>query len=122
MATDRRDKLWRIAGVSIWTSSLVLWIVLWFFNPYASTGETITIPGMVMILVALFGVFASMKGSGMGQLLASLGSILPIGLYVLGSPGLFAFIGVLNIVAIIPAGYFLVFGRATNLSKSAENR
>lgn len=122
MVAGRRDKVWRIAGVSIWALTLVLWVVLWFFNPYASTGETITIPGLAMILVAVFGAFASIRGSGIGQLLASLSSTLPIGLYVLGTPGIFAFIGVLNIAAIIPAGYFLVYGRTTEKSKSAENR
>jgi hypothetical protein len=122
MDVGRRDKLWRIAGASMWASTLVLWVVLWFFNPYAGAGETITVPGMVMILVAFFGVIASLRGSGLGQLLASLASTLPIGLYVLGSPGIFAFIGVLNIAAIIPAGYFLVYGRTPELNVSEKNR
>jgi hypothetical protein len=90
MNACRRDSLWRIAGASIWIATLVLWVVLWFFNPYAGMGETITIPGLVMILVAVFGTFASMKGSGTGQLLAPLGSTVPIGMYLLGSSGVFA--------------------------------
>lgn len=122
MTTDRRIKLWRIAGAAIWVSTLALWVVLWFFNPYSSTGEAITIPGMIMILAALVGVFASMKGSGVGQLLAALVSIFPIGLYVLGTPGIFALIGVLNILAIIPAVYFLRFRRASGLNERADRR
>jgi hypothetical protein len=106
----------------MWVFVVVLWTILWFFNPYTSREEAITIPGLVMILVAIFGIFGSVKRSGIAQLLASLVSILPIGLYLLGTPGVFALIGVLNIAAIFPAAYFLVFGRSTELRKSVENR
>jgi hypothetical protein len=122
MIECRRNKLWRVFGAGAWALTIVLWLVLWFFNPYTSAGGTITIPGMVMILVAIFGVFASLKGSWLGQLLASLASIFPIGLYLLGSPGIFAFIGILNMLSIVPTGNFLLFRRATEKSVSAKSR
>ena len=105
----KRREIWCFAAVGVWLSTLALWIVLWFFNPYTTSGETMTVPGLVMILVAIFGVFASLRKSGIGQSIAALSSFIPIGLYLLGTPGIFAFIGVLNIMALVPAGYFLIF-------------
>lgn len=102
---------WLSAG--LWAVTVALWIVLWFFHPVATPGETVTLPGLAMVLTAIFGVFAALKASGPALLLAALASILPIGLYLLGSPAGVPFsIGVLNILALVPAGYFLFHTRS----------
>ena len=92
-----------------WVSTIGLWIVLWFFNPYAQS-ETITIPGVIMLFAAVAGVVGSYCRKPILLLALALVSFIPIGLYLLGTPGIFLIIGILNIVCIALATRLLMVG------------
>jgi hypothetical protein len=102
------SKLYLISAM-LWLSTIVLWTVLWFFNPYAQS-EAITIPGVIMLFAAVAGLVSSYSQKPKLLLALALVSFIPIGLYLLGTPGIFLIIGVLNIVCIALATRLLFVG------------
>jgi len=99
--SSANSKLYVISAMS-WISTFGLWVVLWFFNPYSQT-DSITIPGMLMLFFATAGVIGSYLMKPILLLSLALLSFFPIGFYLLGTPGIFLFIGILNIVSIVLA-------------------
>ena len=91
-------KGWRAAGTGIWIATAVIWILAFAFSPYF--GVFMVFPGVVMLLIAIVGAFAAVRKNGVGQLVAALLSLIPLGLVLLRSPSIFALIGVLNILAV----------------------
>jgi hypothetical protein len=99
------SKLYTISAI-LWASTFGLWIILWFFNPYSQT-DTITIPGVIILLLASTGVISSYLRKPILLLSLALISFFPIGFYLMGTPGIFALIGILNLLAIILAAVIL---------------
>jgi len=88
--------------------SCSLWLVLFFINPYVISGtesieNPITAPGVLMAAFSLVAVWASIKGRLFLLFAVSAISLLPMGIYLLGSPGIFKWIGVMNIVCLLSA-------------------
>jgi hypothetical protein len=79
--------------------SLSLYIVLAFFNPYAP--GHITVPMVAMIFLAIWGIIASLTEKPYLMLTVSLVSFVPIGLYLLGTPGIFRWIGACNLLLLL---------------------
>lgn len=95
-----------IASALIWMFTIGLWLTLWYFNPYSETGA-VTIPGFLMFVVAGLGIIFSYTQKALVLLILAVVSFLPIGLYFLGTPGIFCFIGILNILSIAVASILM---------------
>ncbi len=101
-------------GSTACTLAFLLWLILWFDNPYTTEepGEIITSPGVLMVLFCIAGFVAAIKSKPMIMLIVSLLSFCPIGWYMLASPGIFNWIGWLNIVYFFSAiGMFCRYKR-----------
>jgi len=83
----------------LWLITLALWVTLLFFNPYVAVTE-FTRSNLAMLVVAIFGIVASLYKSPIGLVAMAMFALLPIGIYLLGSPGIFFFIGVCNVCAL----------------------
>lgn len=104
-----RGSIFYHLSLVIWLTTLGLWVMLLFFNPYVAVTE-FTRSNLAMVVVAVFGIAASLYKSPIGLVAMSMFSLLPIGIYLLGSPGLFALIGVCNICT-LAIGLYLLMGR-----------
>ncbi|MBI5825472.1 MAG: hypothetical protein HZB18_15695 [Chloroflexi bacterium] len=89
-------KISRIAGLLTLSGIIGLYIILVFFNPYAAEG--MTLPIMAMMLLAFLGVIATLKASPHIMFAISLALFVPIGFYMAGTPGIFKWIGILNLL------------------------
>jgi hypothetical protein len=101
--------LGRSVGSAAALSAIALYAVLAFFNPYASSpgqggadGMTYAIVAL-MVVLALMAAWASLFGKPLVLLLAFLFSFLPFGLYMLGTPGVFFWIGVADLLYLLAA-------------------
>lgn len=82
---------------------LVLWWALVFRNPYGRQGATAQsdiVPG-VMALTAGVGILAALRDWPRLLVAASVVSLVPVGLYLLGTPGIFKPIGYLGLLLLI---------------------
>lgn len=102
-----------------WALTLFLWLVLWLFNPYALENP-VSGPGIVMLVAALLGITYSWLKKPIALLAVALVSFFPIGIYLLGTPGLFLTIGLLNAIAILLA-VGLIAVRFSERKKSARD-
>lgn len=95
----------RMLGVGSAATTTFLWCTLLFFNPY--NGEGITggtyVVGALMIALALLAAWGAWTLRSWVLVVAFVGSFIPIGLYMLGTPGVFAFIGGANVLYLIAA-------------------
>lgn len=91
-------------GVMAGVSSILLWVVFSFFNPYSSNPhiESTVNTFITLFLPACLAIYASLSSKKFLILLAFLWS-LPISYYVLHTPGIFALFGVTCIL------YFISF-------------
>ena len=110
MWRNLRSSLAYHLSLVLWVATLGLWIVLLFFNPYVAVTE-FTRSNLAMLVVAIGGIVASLYKSPLGLVAMAMFSLLPIGIYLLGSPGLFFFIGVCNAGA-LAIGLYLLIGRS----------
>ena len=96
----------RLLGVAAALATIVLYGILLFFNPYSSEGITAGTYGVgaLMGLLALVAIAGALMCKPSLLLFAFLGSFLPVGLYFLASPGIFALIGVANLLYLLAAG------------------
>ena len=102
-------KLTRIAGYLACLGSAILLVVLKFFNPY--TPEIVrSVPVTLMLMLALAGMAASLAAKPYWMLALAIISFIPIGLYLLGTPGIFRWVGVLNLL-FLAAGLLMLFAR-----------
>ena len=104
--------------------SCSLWLVLFFINPYVKSGaesieSPITAPGVLMAAFSLVAAWASIKGRLFLLFAVSAVSFLPMGVYLLGSPSIFKWIGVMNIVCLLSAISMFAM-RRTQRSRSRE--
>lgn len=95
----------RVLGVGSAATTTFLWCTLLFFNPY--NGEGITtgtyVVGALIIILALVAAWGSLTAKSWVLVVAFVASFMPIGLYMLGTPGVFALIGVANVLYLIAA-------------------
>ncbi len=89
-------------GGAVSLGLVVLWLVFAFFNPYGKQGQTpqtwVTVA--VMIALAIAGLAFALTRRAAGVLIVAGASLLPVGLYLLGTPGLFRWIGILCCVSL----------------------
>jgi|GEM_PF-5793348 len=91
--------LFYVFAAAIWGATACLWYMLWFFNPYTGYGE-ITAPSTAMFLMAILALFSCHSHNAKHLIILATISFLPIGLYLLATPGIFALIGVLNLTSL----------------------
>ena len=86
-----------------YSATAAFWLALWFYNPYTlqSYTELITAPGFFMILLSLLGVWAALNIKPVSLFFIALFSLIPIGSYMLSSPGIFMLIGWFNLACFI---------------------
>jgi hypothetical protein len=100
---------------------ILLYGAMLFFNPYTTDGitsGTFTI-GAIMILLALLAAWGAITTRPLLLLLAFLASLVPVGAYLLGAPGVFALIGVANLGYGVVGAIMLLYprGRAEGSEK-----
>jgi len=89
----------RTIGLFTLLGIIGLYITLAFFNPYAAGG--MTLPIVAMMFLACTGVIAVLKARPYIMLGISLALFVPIGFYTLGTPGIFRWIGILNLLLVM---------------------
>ena len=95
-------RLTAFAGV---LSTVVLWIVFMFFNPYYSPDQSFDLGpyamATMMILLAAAVAWAVVNVKPLILFGAFVGSFMPMGFYVLLTPGVFSWIGVANLLYLV---------------------
>jgi hypothetical protein len=86
-----------------------LYLIFLFFNPYRP--GALTLPVWAMMALALAGAWAAWRGWSRRMLAISVLSFAPVGLYLLGTPGIFRWIGVLNLAGGAAALVWMWAGR-----------
>jgi hypothetical protein len=112
----------RLLGLSAAVLGILLTGVLLMINPYDTGGITAgtVIVGVVMILLALLAGWAAFTVRPVILLLAFIGSFVPVGYYLLGTPGVFALIGVADLGYLVASA--LMFLDARNHAVGARRR
>ncbi|HFQ93206.1 MAG TPA: hypothetical protein ENK32_04305 [Anaerolineae bacterium] len=102
--SDIRRKAPACFGLLVAAGTLILWLVGLFYLP-----PTSWLAAGVMILLSLLAGYASWRERPYLLTLTALLSFFPAGYYLLGTPGLFKWIGVLNLLLFVASGgIFLV--------------
>lgn len=91
----------RTLGVLASVGTLTLYTTFVWANPYSP--GMLTLPIMLMMLFAGVGMWAAWAGRPYLMAAVALGLFVPMGLYMLGTPGLFRWIGVFNLVFFLAA-------------------
>ena len=91
-------------------ATLVLWAVFLFANPYSSEGissesDTYAVAA-VMVALAAAAFVAAWKVKPILMFLVFGLSLLPVGLYLFGTPGIFRWVGVCNFL-FLPSGILM---------------
>lgn len=109
----------RLVGCAASLGIIALWLVLLVLRPYGSQGITsgTYLLGVALMAVAGVGVFASLKNRPFWLLAVFAVSFVPVGLYMLGTPGLFRWIGVFDLALAVAAGLMLA-GRRLQPARS----
>jgi hypothetical protein len=112
----------QICGTASAAFVLVLTAVFFFWNPYARSRELVMDGAIGMGITALLAVFAGAsalaKRAGL-VLLAFLLSFVPLGIYLMGTPGVFRWVGVAQVgyllaaACLSPRSRRIVTGRIT---------
>jgi len=100
--TERSANYLYLINSMLWLLTAVLWYVLWYFNPYTDRFE-MPAPTVALFGIALFAQYCCFKKMPKALIFLSAVSAFPFGLYLLGTPGIFAWIGVTNILSLIVA-------------------
>lgn len=94
----------RIVGCVAALAAVTLWALFLFRNPYAvpARGPSLTF-GSLMMLAGVVSAIAAALGAHLAMYLLFFAMFFPVGLYVLGSPGVFRSIGLLNLLYLVSA-------------------
>lgn len=128
-------KTTNLLGLLAGISSVILWIILQFFNPYLSSIEFEPFMNTLffLLLPAILGIYASLAKRKTFMLIAFLWSV-PLSLYLTLTPGIFAFFGLTCFMYLI--SYLLlavgekrkwtkstsiIIGRTTDRNTATEN-
>jgi hypothetical protein len=102
----------RVTGFLASGGIIILWMVLVFLSPYGSGGVTrgtYMVAG-AMTLLALLGGAAVYKVKPYPLLGVFVASFVPVGFYMIGTPGIFKWIGVFNALFLV-SGLLLLGNR-----------
>lgn len=93
----------RWIGLGASAATIGLWVLFLSANPSQDQGITAATYAVVhlMVLVALLGALAAWKARPYLMLLVFAISFLPMGFYLLGTPGRFRWIGVMNLLFLV---------------------
>ena len=108
--------LWgRTLGILSTIPVILLWIVFTFFNPNGTLGLGLDTMLVVFFMVTLAStaLAASLFNRPWLLLLAAVASFVPVGLYTLGTIGVFRWIGALNLMT-LSAAIMLLMDRRRN--------
>ncbi|MFT4416795.1 hypothetical protein ACLM5H_23305 [Fredinandcohnia humi] len=99
----------KILGVIAGILSIFLWFILSFYNPYSNPTdfEPIVNTFFMLFLPACLAIIASLKFKKFLMLIAFFWS-LPISLYLIGTPGIFALFGITSISYLISFLFMLL--------------
>jgi len=97
-------KIARLMSLVSAAGALGLYAVLVWANPYSS--GALTLPIVVRMLVGFVGLFVAFKTWRYWMLLMFALSFVPLGVYMLGTPGMFRWIGILDLLYLV-AGLLL---------------
>jgi hypothetical protein len=102
----------RLIGLTGAGLTLLLYGGFVFFNPYSNQGLEADVYGVaiLMSLLALLAGWAAVKFKPDWLLIAFMASFFPVGLYLLGTPGVFRWIGIGNLLYML-AGLSLILYR-----------
>jgi Na+-translocating ferredoxin:NAD+ oxidoreductase RnfE subunit len=94
----------RVLGLVSSAGSAVLWVVF-LTNPYRGQGATTGtwLIAFLMIGLAVWGVAAAIKARALWLAIAAVVSLVPIGLYMAMTPGVFKWIGLFNALMLVAA-------------------
>lgn len=95
----------RVVALVAASGAISLWCIFLFANPYDREGITggTYVVGALMIILALVAAWGSLTARSWMLVVAFAGSFIPIGLYMVGTPGVFALIGVANVLYLVTA-------------------
>ena len=117
------NKVLRFLGIIAGVSSVFLWLVLNFFNPYSSTpagNETMTITFITLVLPVCLAIIAAICSKGIEMLIAFLCSV-PVRAYFDLTPGIFTFFGLSNFVYFV-SFVMLILGQKVVNDNSYRNK
>jgi hypothetical protein len=104
-------------GVMAGISSISLWFVLIFNNPYSTpTHEPAVITFLMLVLPSCLAIVASFTSRKFLMLIAFLWSF-PISLYLIGTPGIFALFGVTSLFYLISFLFMLTPRKGSKLEQ-----
>ncbi len=96
-------KMSRFIGLGASVGVITLWGLFSFFNPYGDLGAisgTYLVTAL-MVLVAITGIIAALTDNAVLMLGVFILSFVPVGFYTLGTPGIFRWIGIFNILFLL---------------------
>lgn len=108
----------RSLGILASLGAFILYIILAFFNPYNPSGLTLPIFLMMLVAIASAAVAYFMRPYWVLVLFAV--SFIPIGLYMLGTPGLFRLIGIFDLLYLLAGILMLVSKRIATARANAQ--
>jgi hypothetical protein len=102
MTISLSNYYFRTLSATLWSATACLWIIYFFFNPYAQ--PSFIPPHLIALFtVSVLGIFFCYAFSPILLIILSAISLLPIGLYLIATIGLFSLIGVLNLANLVYA-------------------
>jgi hypothetical protein len=99
-----------VLGTVCGSAACALRAMLLFWNPYRATDAQGAVIATLMSVLIVCGVGAALLPAPWGMVVFGLAA-LPVGLYILLSPGIFAFIGVADIGFVVTAIWALLARR-----------
>lgn len=92
-------------GIVAAIGTIYLYALLLFFNPYvkAEVETDVSLTVLLMVAAAFLGIVASVKARPLWMLIVFFISFFPMGFYCLGTPGIFKWIGVCNVLYLVSA-------------------
>jgi hypothetical protein len=106
----------RLVGLSASIGVISLWSIFSFLNPYGYqgiTGSTYLI-AVFMILLGVVGVVAVLTEQSWLMFAIFVLSFVPIGFYLLSTPGIFRWIGIFNLLFLLSGLVILVLRHREN--------
>lgn len=103
----------RVFGVLAALGIIALWLIFAFANPYDPSGLAFDaqLTTAVMVFLAGFGLLAALAGRPFWMAFFFAAMFVPVGFYVLGTPGIFLWIGILEL-AFLAAAVVMAFTRS----------
>lgn len=90
----------KITGTLAACGTIVLWLIFLFANPYNNQAQAVdtVLVVILMLFLGALGVLAALTNRPYLMAFLAAAMFVPVGLYTLGTPGLFRGIGLLEIV------------------------